>query len=61
MADLLSRTRREGGVYKGWNGQLAQWGAIIPSVQRAPGHFEYIFIIMKTNDPCDIISIYIAL
>ena len=51
----------EGGVYKGWNSQLAQWGAIIPTVQRAPGHFEYIYIIMKTNDLCDIISIHMYL
>ena len=51
----------KGGVYKGWNSQLAQWGAIIPTVQRAPGYFEYIYIIMKTNDQCDIISIHIAL
>ena len=49
-----------GGVYKGWNSQLAQWGAIIPTVQRAAGHFEYIYIIMETNDLCDIISIHIA-
>ena len=53
--------KEEGGVYKGWNSQLAQWGAIIPTVQRAPGHFEYIYIIMKTNDLCDMISIHIAL
>ena len=51
----------EGGVYKGWNSQLAQWRAIIPTVQRAPGHFEYIYIIMKTNDLCDIISIHMYL
>ena len=36
-------------------------GGIIPTVQRAPGHFEYIYIIMTTNDLCDIISIHIAL
>ena len=36
-------------------------GAIIPTVQRAPGHFEYIYILMKTNDLCDISSVYIAL
>ena len=51
----------EGGVYKGWNSHLAQWGAIIPTAQWAPGHFEYIYIIMKTTDLCDIISIQIAL
>ena len=50
--------RGEGEVYKGWNSRLAQWGAIIPTVQRAPGHLEYICIIMKTNDLCDILSIY---
>ena len=30
-------------------------------VQKAPGHFKYIYIIIKTNDLCDIISIHIAL
>ena len=34
-------------------------GAIIPTVQRAPGNFEYIYIIMKTNNLCGIISIQI--
>ena len=34
--------RGEGGVYNGWNSQLVQWEAIIPTVQRAPGNFEYI-------------------
>ena len=51
----------EGGVYKGWNNQLAQRGAIIPTIQRAPGYFEYIYKIIKTNDVCDIISIHVAL
>ena len=55
------RFQGEGGVYKGWNSQLAQWGAIIPTVQRAPGHFEYIYIIMKTNDLCNIISKHMSL
>ena len=46
-----TNVKGEGGVYKGWNSQLAQWGAIIPTVQRAPGHFEYIYItvIMSEN------------
>ena len=44
------------GVHKGWNSQLAQWGAIIPTVQRAPGKFKCIYIIMKTNKLCDVIS-----
>ena len=61
MSGGLAPLKGEGGVYKGWNSQLAQWGAIILTVQRAPGHFEYIYNIMKTNDLFDIISIHIAL
>ena len=54
---ILIVFKGEWGVYKGWNSQLVQWGAIIQTVQRAPGHFEYIYI----NDLYDIISIHIAL
>ena len=61
MKGGLDYLEGEGGVYKGWNSQLAQWGAIIPTFQRAPGHFKYIYIIMKTNNLCDIISIHMSL
>ena len=36
-------------------------GAIIPTVQRAPGNSEFIYPIMKTNKLFDEISILIAL
>ena len=49
-----------GGVYKGWDSQLALLGAIILTVQRAPGNFEYIYIIMNPNNLFDVISIQIA-
>ena len=55
------KLKGEGGVYKGWNSQSAQWGAIIPTIQRAPGNFEYIYIIIKTNNLCDVLSIQLAL
>ena len=51
----------EGGLYKGWNSQLAQWGAIIPTVQRAPGNSECIYNVRGTNTLCDRISIQTVL
>ena len=51
----------EGGVHKGWNSQLVQWGAVIPTVSRAPGNFEYVFTIRETYTFCYIISIQIVL
>ena len=51
----------EGRVYEGWNSQYTQWGVIISTVQRAPGNFEYVYIIMKTNNLWNVISIHIAL
>ena len=62
FSQIVSILKGEGGVYKGWNSQLAQWGAaIIPIVQRAPRNFEYIYITRETNTLCDIMSIQIAL
>ena len=41
--------------------RISLMGAIISTVQRAPGYFEDTYIIMNTNDLCDLISIHIAL
>ena len=57
--EVASLQQGKGEYIKG--GQLAQWGAIISTVQRAPRNLEYIYIIMETNNLCDIISIQIVL